>query len=99
MKLFNAVFSFVIVLCFVSGLALAAEGPCKQIKDACEKAGFVKGKAKEGTGLWVDCINPIMQGKPQPAKAKITLPTIDASVVSACKAKHPKFGEREAKKH
>jgi len=28
-----------------------SEGPCKEIKEACEKAGFVKGEAKEGYGL------------------------------------------------
>ena len=39
------------------------EGPCKQIEDACAKAGFVKGEAKEGYGLWVDCIDPIMRGR------------------------------------
>ena len=49
------------------------EGPCKQIEQACEKAGFVKGEAREGYGLWVDCIDPIMKGASQPAKAKSCL--------------------------
>ena len=32
------------------------EGPCKEIKDACEKAGFVKNEAK-------DCLIPGSQKK------------------------------------
>ena len=75
------------------------EGPCKSIKEACEKAGFVKGQAKEGTGLWVDCIEPIMKGSAQPAEAKKPLPKVRADLVSACNAKHPGFGQgKEAKK-
>jgi hypothetical protein len=75
-----------------------AEGPCKEIKEACEKAGFVKGEAKEGYGLWVDCIDPIMKGTAQPAKAKKPLPAIKADLVNACKAKHPDFGQGHGKK-
>ena len=74
-----------------------AEGPCKQIKEACEKAGFVKGEAKEGYGLWVDCIDPIMQGTAQPAKAKKPLPAVSPDLVGACKAKHPNFGQGKKK--
>ena len=73
------------------------EGPCKEIKEACEKAGFVKGKAKEGYGLWVDCIDPIMKGTPQPSKAKKPLPAVKADLVNACKAKHPNFGQGHSK--
>jgi hypothetical protein len=73
------------------------EGPCKEIKEACEKAGFVKGDAKQGFGLWVDCIDPIMKGTPQPANAKKALPPVGVDVVNACKAKHPNFGEGRGK--
>jgi hypothetical protein len=74
------------------------EGPCKTVMDACQSAGFVKNEAKDGKGLWVDCIDPIMQGTAQPAKATIKLPTVDAGTVAACKAKHPKFGVGGGKK-
>ena len=74
------------------------EGPCKEIKAACQKAGFVYGEAKEGYGLWVDCIDPIMRGTAQPSKAKKPLPAVSADVITACKAKHPNFGEGHAKK-
>ena len=74
------------------------EGPCKQIIEACAKAGFVKGEAKEGKGLWADCINPIMQGKPAPAKSVIALPSVDATLISRCKEKHPTFGTPKASK-
>ena len=73
------------------------EGPCKEIKEACEKAGFVKGEAKEGYGLWVDCIDPIMKGASQPSKAKKPLPAVGADLVNACKAKHPNIGQGHGK--
>jgi hypothetical protein len=67
-------------------------GPCKQIAEACKTAGFVKGDWKKGDGLWRDCVDPIMQGQTTVAGATKSLPTVDASVVAACKAKHPKYG-------
>ena len=73
------------------------EGPCKEIKDACEKAGFVKNEAKEGYGLWADCIDPIMKGTVQPGNAKKPLPAVGAGLVNACKAKHPNFGHGHGK--
>lgn len=74
------------------------EGPCKEIVEACQKAGFVKGDAKQGFGLWVDCIDPIMKGTAQPAKAVKPLPAVNADLVAACKAKHPNFGQGHPKK-
>ena len=68
-------------------------GPCDQIKAACKSAGFVEGDYKQGYGLWVDCIDPIMQGKKQPAKADKPLPSVAPSLVASCKQKHPNFGE------
>lgn len=70
----------------------APEGPCKQIKDACTNAGFIKGDAKDGKGLWMDCVDPLMQGTTA-KKSVLPLPTVDPAVVTACKAKHPKFGQ------
>ncbi len=84
---------------FVSTLALAqgaptgkAPGPCKQIAEACEHAGFVKGDWKKGDGLWRDCVNPIVQGQTSVPGSTKALPQVDASLISACKAKHPNFG-------
>ena len=71
-------------------------GPCKQILKACEDAGFVKGEAKKGYGLWLDCVDPIMQGKTTVAGVTKALPSVDASLVAACKAKNPKFGSGKA---
>lgn len=73
----------------------AAEGPCKQILDACTKAGFIVGDAKDGKGTWIDCVDPIMQSKAQPKTAKLPLPTVSPDLVAQCKAKHPKFGEKQ----
>jgi hypothetical protein len=74
--------------------ALAEEQrPCLKIKEACEQAGFKQGAAGEGFGLQVDCIRPIIDGAPQKASAGKPLPTVDAAIVAACKAKNPEFGK------
>jgi len=75
-----------------------ASGPCEEIESACKSAGFVQGDAKQGNGLWVDCIDPIMQGAKQPAKATKSLPSVSAQTVAACKQKNPKFGEQKPAK-
>ncbi|HTQ72691.1 MAG TPA: hypothetical protein VMI74_00255 [Burkholderiales bacterium] len=67
-------------------------GPCKEIANACRNAGFIKGDWKKGDGLWRDCVDPIMQGKSTAPGATKPLPQVDPSLVSACKAKHPKYG-------
>jgi hypothetical protein len=59
----------------------------------CKQAGFIEGDYKTGNGLQVDCIDPIMRGKPQPPKAKLPLPQVSPQLVAACKAKHPSFGQ------
>ena len=66
-------------------------GPCAPIKAACESAGFAAGQAKEGTGLYKDCIHPIMAGQ-QKSKSVKPLPSIDPNVVAACKAARPNYG-------
>ena len=69
------------------------KGPCGQIEAACLAAGFLKGDAKEGFGLFKDCVDPIMKGTPQPPNAVKRLPAVPPDLVAACKAKHPNFGE------
>ncbi len=66
--------------------------PCLKIKQVCEEAGFKQNAVKEGIGLQVDCIRPLIEGTPQRKSAAKPLPRIDASVVAACKAKNPTFG-------
>jgi hypothetical protein len=78
------------------GQGAKGEGPCKQIVIACENAGFVQGAAKEGNGLWKDCVGPIMQGTPQPHNATRSLPQVNSQIVAECKAKHPNFGQLKA---
>ena len=70
-----------------------SKNPCHQIEQSCKSAGFVYGESKEGKGIMRDCVNPIMQSKP--AAGSIPLPAVDPNVVSACKAKNPKFGVGE----
>ena len=64
----------------------------RQVAQACQQAGFIKGDWKKGDGLWRDCVDPIMQGKTSVPGATKPLPAVDPSVVAACKAQHPKFG-------
>jgi len=92
------------VLLLISVPALATSpvpgpnGSCKQVIDACEKASFTQVDGKNGRGLYVNCVNLIMQGEKQPAHSTINLPIVDSAVVADCKAKHPKFGEPFKKK-
>jgi hypothetical protein len=66
--------------------------PCLKIKQVCEEAGFKQNALAEGLGLQVDCIRPIIEGTKQRQAAAKPLPSLDAAVVAACKAKNPKFG-------
>ena len=74
-----------------SALAKESHGSCKKIKAACVQAGFVKGEAKRGKGLWMDCVNPIMQGTIA-KKSVLPLPTVDPKWIEECKSKTPHFG-------
>lgn len=56
--------------------------PCKEIKAACEAAGFKKGAHKDGNkGLWKDCIEPLKEGK------TVAGVNVTPEQVAACKAK------------
>jgi hypothetical protein len=67
------------------------DGPCRQIRAACEQAGFKQGGAKEGSGLLVDCVRPIVQGTP-PRPNALALPQVDPQLVEACKQRNPNLG-------
>jgi hypothetical protein len=67
--------------------------PCEQIVAACLNAGFVKGDARAGYGLWADCVDPIMRGSQQPPRADKPLPAVPPDVVAACRQIRPGFGE------
>jgi class 3 adenylate cyclase len=69
------------------------KAPCRHIRLACEQAGFVFGALRDGSGLQVDCVRPIMRGTPQPRTASRPLPQIDPQIVDACRARNPMFGE------
>jgi hypothetical protein len=71
-------------------------GACGQIVAACQQAGFERGGAKAGNGIGVDCIRPIMQGRPQPRRATKQLPQIAPELVAACSAANPNFGQPRA---
>jgi hypothetical protein len=87
---------FVLAALMVPLRAQPAQGnACEQITKACERAGFAFGGVNAGIGRDVDCIQPIMAGKPQRPQAKHPLPRIDPKLVAACKASNPKFGQAQ----
>jgi hypothetical protein len=69
-----------------------AIAPCAQIRAACEQAGFVQGAVRDGYGLQIDCIRPIIQETPQPPRASKPLPQINPELIAACREKNPNFG-------
>jgi N-acetylglucosamine-6-sulfatase len=82
----------------VGAQPVSRQGACRQIRAACEQAGFTQGGAQQGTGLWVDCIRPIIRGTPPRPRTSKPLPQIDPQLVAACKAQNPSFGERGQKR-
>jgi len=73
-------------------------GPCKQVESACRSAGFHEQGEPEGKGLWVQCVTPVLEGRPAPKAAKLPLPQVDPKVVAACRADNPNFGKGKASK-
>jgi len=56
--------------------------PCKEIKAACEAAGFKQGGHQQNNkGLYKDCMQPLAEGK---AVAGVN---VSADKIAACKAK------------
>ena len=70
---------------------------CIEIMASCEQAGFVRGDAKAGNGLFIDCVIPIVRGTPQRPRASKPLPQIDPKLVADCKMQNPNFGQRLAR--
>jgi lipoprotein-anchoring transpeptidase ErfK/SrfK len=67
------------------------QGSCAQIRAACLGAGFVQGAAREGIGLQVHCMAPIMQASAPPPTARRPLPRVDPQLVADCRARSPRF--------
>ena len=76
----------------------APSGPCEQIVTACKDAGFVQGGATKGDGIRINCIDPIMQGKPATRNRTTPLPSVDPDIVAACKSANPDFGQAKAQR-
>jgi hypothetical protein len=70
----------------------AAEAACAEIRGACQAAGFVPGGAPSGTGLKDDCMDPILEGAPQPKNAAKPLPHVDSQWVAECRAQRGQAG-------
>ena len=54
------------------------ERPCLKIEQACQAAGFMPGGAKEGKGIIVDCVKPLLAGK------SVVGVTIEPATLQAC---------------
>lgn len=65
---------------------------CQLVGAACQAAGFVDGAWKSGNGLWRDCINPIMQQKPQRPSAELPLPEVSSRLIDRCRQINKTFG-------
>jgi serine/threonine protein kinase len=76
----------------------SATNSCAQIAKACALAGFGSGSGYAGKGLFTDCVDPLMQGKPQPQAAVIPLPQVDPQTIAACKQVDPDFGHGTRRK-
>ena len=79
-----------IVFALFAQPALAAESACDAITNACVKAGFKQGGAGTGVGLYVHCVQPLMEGTKQKKDAKKPLPKIPKATVASCKAEKGK---------
>jgi lipoprotein-anchoring transpeptidase ErfK/SrfK len=53
----------------------------------------VQGAVRDGIGLQVHCIVPIMQARAQPPTARKPLPNVDPRLVADCRASRPAFGQ------
>jgi hypothetical protein len=97
----NSYWVFIVVTAIVGlgGVIAAHAAPrypaCAEIRAACKQAGFIRGRAKTGEGIFVDCIAPIMRGTSQPRRASKPLPQINSQIVVDCKAQNPSFGQRK----
>jgi len=64
--------------------ATASKSPCARLAAACQDAGFSHGGGEPGTGVFRDCVAPLLQGKSVNAQGK-PLPRIEPELLSACR--------------
>jgi hypothetical protein len=95
----SATLGMLLVASITPGAVRAAprQAACVEIMASCEQAGFVRGDAKAGDGLFIDCVLPIVRGTPQRPRASKPLPQIDPKLVADCKVQNPNFGQRVAR--
>jgi hypothetical protein len=71
--------------------AEVTDHPCAKIRKACTDAGFAKGEAKEGKGLYKNCMKPLLEGKTVEGVKE----TFDAGTLQACHAKQASWKEHK----
>jgi lipoprotein-anchoring transpeptidase ErfK/SrfK len=76
----------------IAGAGAEDQGACGKIRAACQGAGFVEGAARDGIGLQVHCVIPIMRSTAQPMTARRPLPQVDPQLVADCKSGRSRFG-------
>jgi hypothetical protein len=91
----------VIILALPTAFAAPGAPPpkepnCLAVYNACTGGGYIQGDAKEGNGLWKDCIIPLMTGTtpPKSPPAGVTFPNASqlTQQIQTCHKNHPKWG-------
>jgi hypothetical protein len=64
---------------------------CKNLKDSCEKAGFVFGQNSKDKAGRRHCLMPLLHGGK--AEGSIPLPQVSGADVEKCKKEAPDYGK------
>lgn len=87
---------YLVLAAVLSSGVVAAEqsdvrGACKDVIEACKKAGFERGGTKSGKGLHVDCMGKLFKGE---AVAGVN---VDQAKLTACKERHEAMMENSSR--
>jgi hypothetical protein len=64
---------------------IAQNASCQNIVNQCKSAGFALGQGQQGSGLFKNCVTPLLSGKSKPSKGgqPVDVP-VNAADVQAC---------------
>ncbi len=77
----NRIYGYLVLTAMAAAAMAAADHPCKTIEAACEAAGYHRGEAKVGKGLFKNCMKPIMTGQNVPGV------NVSPTEIQQCQAK------------
>ena len=82
-------------LALLSPMMAAAKSGCVELRDACQAAGFNNGgDVGAAVKTMRDCMAPLMKGVAPPGNGQLALPSVDKSVIEACKATKSKSDKK-----